>query len=60
MTLDQAIRHCEQATAKGGRCACTIEHRQLAKWLRELKAHRKTLGGSPGREAALSWPNLIQ
>lgn len=46
MTLDDAIRHCEEVTdrlrsgcdevAKG----CEADHRQLAEWLRELKERR--------------------
>lgn len=39
MTLDEAIEHCEEK-AKG--CdSCSIEHKQLADWLRELKVFRK-------------------
>ena len=40
MTLDQAIKHCEEkAECKDG--ACSTEHAQLAKWLKELKYYRK-------------------
>jgi hypothetical protein len=39
MTLDEAIEHCEEK-AKG--CdSCSMEHKQLADWLRELKVFRK-------------------
>lgn len=39
MTLDEAIEHCEEK-AKG--CdSCSKEHKQLAKWLRELKVFRE-------------------
>ena len=62
MTLDEAIKHCEEVAEeqdmKAGfetdyqtytmseeereRCKeCASEHRQLAEWLRELKAYRK-------------------
>lgn len=35
MTLEEAIKHCEE---KGRGCTkCSAEHRQLAKWLIELK-----------------------
>ena len=39
MTLDEAIAHAE---AKGkGDTPCAAEHRQLAEWLRELRALRE-------------------
>ena len=51
MTLDEAIRHCEEVAAdlesyqnqegfssfNVKRCECAADHRQLAEWLRELK-----------------------
>jgi len=39
MTLDEAIAHSEE---KAGDCSteCRREHRQLARWLRELKMFR--------------------
>lgn len=40
MTLDEAIQHCYDVANKG--CdECAEEHLQLAKWLEELKRHRK-------------------
>lgn len=37
MTLDEAIRHAEEAACKS--CdKCAVEHRQLAAWLKRLKA----------------------
>ena len=40
MTLDQAIKHCEEkAECKDGECS--KEHAQLAEWLKELKYYRK-------------------
>lgn len=38
MTLDEAILHAEEKAKGKGPCAA--DHRQLAKWLRELKAYR--------------------
>jgi hypothetical protein len=40
MTLDEAIKHAEETGH--GDCACAVEHRQLARWLRELKQRRRT------------------
>lgn len=41
MTLEEAILHCEEVAIcrKGD---CSDEHRQLAEWLKELKAYRET------------------
>jgi len=40
MTLDQAIKHCEEkAECNDGKCS--KEHAQLAEWLKELKYYRK-------------------
>lgn len=53
MTLEEAIKHCEEVaekycekveeglTADDFCDSCASEHRQLAEWLRELKAYRK-------------------
>lgn len=56
MTLDEAIKHCEEVAEKQENkfsisgeflgnnvdCKkCAKEHRQLAEWLRELKAYRE-------------------
>lgn len=56
MTLDEAIKHCEEVAEdnesdsrlytdldpyKASECAeCANEHRQLAEWLKELKTYR--------------------
>lgn len=57
MTLDEAIKHCEEVAEENeGMCRveeamglglqnaemmkCASEHRQLAEWLRELKAYK--------------------
>lgn len=73
MTLDEAIAHAEQVADDHDRikkikavteyeCKCAAEHRQLAKWLRELKAYRQMyreqnannhLRGSSGAKEAL-------
>ena len=39
--IDEAIRHCEEKEkehALNGCFACAKDHKQLAEWLRELKA----------------------
>ena len=41
MTIDEAIRHCEEKARELGCTECAQEHRQLAGWLRELKFRRK-------------------
>ena len=57
MTIDEAIKHCEEVAKEQERQAevladfdrrielqcleCAAEHRQLAEWLKELKAYRK-------------------
>lgn len=46
MTLDEAIRHAENIADSykdtEPNCKCAEEHRQLAEWLKELKAYRET------------------
>ena len=43
MTIDEAIKHCIEVAEDRAGCAedCVSEHRQLAKWLIELKAVRE-------------------
>ena len=44
MTLDEAIKHCEEKEkeqALNGCFACAEEHKQLAEWLKELKRYRE-------------------
>ena len=44
MTLDEAIKHCEEVAEEQEEkecLECAAEHRQLAEWLKELKAYRK-------------------
>ena len=38
MTLDEAIQHCEEKALCGD--VCSLEHKQLAEWLKELKGYR--------------------
>lgn len=40
MTLDEAIKHCEER-AEQDCSACASEHKQLAEWLRELRMYRE-------------------
>lgn len=46
MTLDEAIIHCEDVANDRAGCSedCAEEHRQLAEWLKELKAYRQMTG----------------
>ena len=59
MTLDEAIRHCEEVAEEkeqeakeahvlsGMDCMeCAEEHRQLAEWLKELKTYRGILANA--------------
>lgn len=47
MTLDEAIKHCEEVAVECDKheveieYKCGQEHRQLAEWLRELKERRE-------------------
>lgn len=41
MTLEEAIKHCEQKACNHS--ACAKEHEQLAEWLKELQALRKII-----------------
>ena len=41
MTLDEAIKHCEEIS--NGCDKCADEHRQLADWLKELKNYRQNI-----------------
>ena len=43
MTLDEAIKHCEDVANDRAGCAndCVEEHGQLVEWLKELKAYRE-------------------
>ena len=41
MTLDEAIRHCEEVAEGCSGTECKADHRQLAEWLKELKERRE-------------------
>ena len=41
MTIDEAIRHCEEVAEKMNDCECAADHRQLTEWLTELKELRE-------------------
>ena len=43
MTIDEAIRHCEEVAEKINDCECAADHRQLAEWLAELKEAKRLL-----------------
>lgn len=40
MTLDEAIQHCEEVSKDCPNEQCSMDHKQLASWLKELKALR--------------------
>ena len=57
MDLDSAIQHYKeqvQEQAKRGCYSCAEEHRQLAEWLKELKAYREQSGDAISRQAVLN------
>lgn len=37
MTLDEAIKHCEEVASSCDNKNCALDHKQLAEWLKELK-----------------------
>ena len=41
MTIDEAIKHCEEVSASCNGNKCGLEHNQLKEWLIELKEYRK-------------------
>lgn len=68
MTLDEAIRHCQekvQEQAKKGAYSCVEEHQQLAEWLKELKAYRNkseistSCSDAISREAVLALSDFV-
>ena len=42
MTLDEAIKHCEEVADTCENAECGKEHKQLAEWLKALKTLKKT------------------
>ncbi len=64
MTLDEAIKHCEEVADSHDsikqikavtleECRCADEHRQLAEWLKELKVYKEQGGDAISRQAVL-------
>lgn len=51
MTLDEAIKHCEDKSAGCSKCA--DEHRQLAEWLKELKSLRQLSANSAKQKCVI-------
>lgn len=77
MTLDEAIKHCEEVAEseeqkykewkgdyshlkKIDSCLeCAKEHRQLAEWLRELKAYREAREEIIRKRDSSQWSELV-
>ena len=72
MTLDEAICHCEEVAEEkeqeakeahvlsGMDCMeCAEEHRQLAEWLRELKAYREAREEIIRKRDSSQWSELV-
>ena len=72
MTLDEAIKHCEEVAEEkeqeakeahvlsGMDCMeCAEEHRQLAEWLRELKAYREAREEIIRKRDSSQWSELV-
>ena len=72
MTIDEAIRHCEEVAEEkeqeakeahvlsGMDCMeCAEEHRQLAEWLRELKAYREAREEIIRKRDSSQWSELV-
>lgn len=57
MTLEEAIRHCEEKSCSNSECAA--EHRQLAEWLTELQRLKEPKGVVEAYEAYYddTWDN---
>lgn len=59
MTLEEAIQHCEEVAKE--RCdACGAEHKQLAKWMRELKFRRKAMNWMARNVGEIFGESLIE
>lgn len=77
MTLDEAIRHCEEVAEENENCyerwsihhpkvgkeqtclECAAEHRQLAEWLKELKAYREAREEIIRKRDSSQWSELV-
>lgn len=44
MTIDEAIKHCQEVSYSCNRKGCSLEHTQLANWLIELKYYYDRYG----------------
>ena len=44
MTLDEAIKHCEEVAKECDNLQCSLDHLQLGEWLQELKRYREKYG----------------
>ena len=53
MTLEEAIKHCEQKAC--GNDECSKEHKQLAEWLKELQALKVNINYKEIEERALDY-----
>lgn len=60
MTLDEAIKHCEEVAEDRAGCAedCVEEHRQLAEWLKELKRLRAVIDNMPKQQSEYTFSSL--
>lgn len=61
MTLDEAIKHCEEKEkeqALNGCFACAEEHRQLAEWLKELTEYQKLFESPKEAEEVLNMMSI--
>ena len=50
MTLEEAIKHCEEQAEKHCDDDCGMEHKQLAEWLKELQELRLQSHWKPSDE----------
>lgn len=44
MSIDEAIKHCQEVSNSCDNLACSFEHTQLENWLIELKYYRERYG----------------
>ena len=53
MTLEEAIKHCEEKACSNDECS--KEHKQLAEWLKELQALKANINYKEIEERALDY-----
>lgn len=61
MTIDEAIKHCEEKEKKqalNGCFACAEEHKQLAEWLKELAEYQKLFESPKEAEEVLNMMSI--